>query len=115
MKLERNDETYQVVDKTIEELNKDLEEVDLKIGILRLSQKIRNFSCAMVTSTATVCAILYVLTNDQSKGLFTLLFVAFAFSDLRKSKKNEEKVDLLEQRKVLLEEAKEQKVKKLTR
>ncbi len=115
MKLERNDETYQIVDKTIEELNKDLEEIDLKLGILRFSQKVRGISATFVTSCAALNTFFYVKNNQITNAIVALLFVFLASIDIRKSKINDQLMDELYEQKDLLNEAKDTKIKKLTR
>ena len=47
MKLERNHNIYQVIDKSIEEINKDLETIDFELGVLNFSQKMRTITASV--------------------------------------------------------------------
>ena len=50
MKLERNHNIYQVIDKSIEEINKDLETIDFELGVLNFSQKMRTITASVITA-----------------------------------------------------------------
>lgn len=53
MKLERNHNIYQVIDKSIEEINKDLETIDFELGVLNFSQKMRTITASVITAERT--------------------------------------------------------------
>lgn len=115
MKLERNHNIYQIVDKSIEEINRDLKEIDFRLGILNFSQKARNFSAATVTAFGAFNTYLYVKNDEMYNCLFALLFIFLASRDIKKSKKNDIVIDELYEKRELLNEIKKEKTKKLTR
>ena len=110
MKLERNHNIYQVIDKSIDEINEDLETIDFELGVLNFSQKMRT-----ITAAGAINTFLYVRDNQMSNCIFALIFIFLASRDIKKSKRNDLAIDILNEQKDLLNEAKEIKTKKLTR
>ena len=110
MKLERNHNIYQVIDKSIEEINKDLETIDFELGVLNFSQKMRTITASVITAAGAINTFLYVRDNQMSNCIFALIFIFLA-----SSKRNDLAIDILNEQKDLLNEAKEIKTKKLTR
>lgn len=115
MKLERNHNIYQVIDKSIEEINKDLETIDFELGVLNFSQKMRTITASVITVAGAINTFLYVRDNQMSNCIFALIFIFLASRDIKKSKRNDLAIDILNEQKDLLNEAKEIKTKKLTR
>ena len=115
MKLERNKNSYQVMDKSIDEINKDLETVDISIGILNFNQKLLHLTASVITAAGAINTFLYVRDNQMSNCIFALIFIFLASRDIKKSKRNDLAIDILNEQKDLLNEAKEIKTKKLTR
>ena len=112
MKLERNHNIYQVIDKSIEEINKDLETIDFELGVLNFSQKMRAITASVITAAGAINTFLYVRDNQMSNCIFALIFIFLASRDI---KRNDLAIDILNEQKDLLNEAKEIKTKKLTR
>ena len=115
MKLERNKNIYQVMDKSIDEINKDLETIDISIGILNLNQKLLNWIAAGFISISAWNTMLYVKNDEMSNCILALVFAALTLKNAKKSKKDDYKIDILYEQKDLLNEVKEIKSKKLTR
>ena len=115
MKLERNHNIYQVIDKSIQEINKDLETIDFELGVLNFSQKMRTITASVITAAGAINTFLYVRDNQMSNCIFALIFIFLASRDIKKSKRNDLAIDILNEQKDLLNEAKEIKTKKLTR
>lgn len=115
MKLERNHNIYQVIDKSIEEINKDLETIDFELGVLNFSQKMRAITASVITAAGAINTFLYVRDNQMSNCIFALIFIFLTSRDIKKSKRNDLAIDILNEQKDLLNEAKEIKTKKLTR
>ena len=113
MKLERNHNIYQVIDKSIEEINKDLETIDFELGVLNFSQKMRAITASVITAAGAINTFLYVRDNQMSNCIFALIFIFLASRDIKK--RNDLAIDILNEQKDLLNEAKEIKTKKLTR
>ena len=114
MKLERNHNIYQVIDKSIDEINEDLETIDFELGVLNFSQ-MRTITASVITAAGAINTFLYVRDNQMSNCIFALIFIFLASRDIKKSKRNDLAIDILNEQKDLLNEAKEIKTKKLTR
>ena len=67
MKLERNKNSYQVMDKSIDEINKDLETVDISIGILNFNQKLLHLTAACWLTASALNTMLYVKNNKNEE------------------------------------------------
>ena len=87
MKLERNHNIYQVIDKSIEEINKDLETIDFELGVLNFSQKMRTITASVITAAGAINTFLYVRDNQMSNCIFALIFIFLASRDIKKSKR----------------------------
>ena len=83
MKLERNHNIYQVIDKSIEEINKDLETIDFELGVLNFSQKMRTITASVITAAGAINTFLYV---EIIKCLIVslLLYLSFLLLEILK-------------------------------
>lgn len=115
MKLERNHNIYQVIDKSIDEINEDLETIDFELGVLNFSQKMRTITASVITAAGAINTFLYVRDNQMSNCIFALIFIFLASRDIKKSKRNDLAIDILNEQKDLLNEAKEIKTKKVNK
>ena len=96
MKLERNHNIYQVIDKSIEEINKDLETIDFELGVLNFSQKMRTITASVITAAGAINTFLYVRDNQMSNCIFALIFIFLASRDIKKSRNKNQKVNKIE-------------------
>ena len=115
MKLERNKNSYQVMDKSIDEINRDLEAINFELGTLNLNQKLLHLTAACWLTASALNTMLYVKNNKMSNCILALIFVSLVFINIRKAKKYDHEIDSLYEEKDLLNEAKEAKKKELTR
>lgn len=115
MKLERNKNIYQIIDKSIDEINEDLETINISIGILNFNQKLLHLTAACWLTASALNTMFYVKNDKMSNCILALIFVSLVFINIKKSKKYDHEIDSLYEVKDLLNEVKEAKKKELTR
>ena len=103
------------MDKSIDEINRDLEAINFELGTLNLNQKLLHLTAACWLTASALNTMLYVKNNKMSNCILALIFVSLVFINIRKAKKYDYEIDSLYEEKDLLNEAKEAKKKELTK
>lgn len=112
MKLERNENIYIVADKSIEEIDSDLIEIEFNLGLIRFSQKIRNISSTVTCSLGVLSTINYIYNGKSSQAILALLLIILTFGSINRSRIKDIEMDRLNERKEILTAIKSRKLTK---
>ena len=112
MKLERNKNIYQIIDKSIDEIESDLRMIEIDLDLIKIGQNIRNIGATITCTLGVGSAINYFYTDENHYAIGALLWAILALRNIYKGNIADYKIKMLNEKKEVLTKA---KIKKLTR